>query len=72
MIDIIRNIHLDVIKETDNFLNKLILINKMKKKIALIFGITGQDGSYLAKFLIKKITLLLELQEIKVVKILIG
>jgi|TARA_B110000902_G_scaffold8796_1_gene10793 GDPmannose 4,6-dehydratase len=26
----------------------------MKKKIALIFGITGQDGSYLASFLIKK------------------
>jgi GDPmannose 4,6-dehydratase len=26
----------------------------MKKKIALIFGITGQDGSLLAKFLIKK------------------
>lgn len=26
----------------------------MKKKIALIFGVTGQDGSYLAKFLIKK------------------
>ncbi len=26
----------------------------MKKKIALIFGITGQDGSYLAKFLIDK------------------
>tara|TARA_B100000780_G_scaffold278623_1_gene252856 strand:- start:1007 stop:2056 length:1050 start_codon:yes stop_codon:yes gene_type:complete len=26
----------------------------MKKKIALIFGITGQDGSYLADFLIKK------------------
>ncbi len=25
-----------------------------KKKIALIFGITGQDGSYLAKFLLKK------------------
>ena len=25
----------------------------MKKK-ALIFGITGQDGSYLAEFLIKK------------------
>ena len=24
------------------------------KKIALIFGITGQDGSYLAKFLLKK------------------
>ena len=26
----------------------------MKKKVALIFGITGQDGSYLAEFLIKK------------------
>ena len=26
----------------------------MKKKIALIFGVTGQDGSYLADFLIKK------------------
>jgi GDPmannose 4,6-dehydratase len=27
---------------------------KIKKKIALIFGITGQDGSYLAEFLLKK------------------
>ena len=26
----------------------------MKKKIALIFGVSGQDGSYLADFLIKK------------------
>ena len=26
----------------------------MKKKIALIFGVTGQDGSYLSSFLIKK------------------
>ena len=26
----------------------------MKKKIALIFGITGQDGPYLAEFLLKK------------------
>ena len=25
----------------------------MKKKIALIFGVTGQDGSYLAELLIK-------------------
>ena len=24
------------------------------KKVALIFGITGQDGSYLAEFLLKK------------------
>ena len=26
----------------------------MKKKIALVFGITGQDGSYLAELLLKK------------------
>ena len=26
----------------------------MKNKIALIFGITGQDGSYLAEYLLKK------------------
>ena len=26
----------------------------MKKKVALIFGITGQDGSYLAEFLLRK------------------
>ena len=26
----------------------------MKKKIALITGVTGQDGSYLAEFLLKK------------------
>ena len=26
----------------------------MKKKTALIFGITGQDGSYLAEFLLNK------------------
>ena len=29
----------------------------MKKKIALITGITGQDGSYLAELLLKKIIL---------------
>ena len=33
-----------------NVINKL----QMKKKIALIFGISGQDGAYLANFLIKK------------------
>ena len=27
---------------------------KRKKKIALIFGVTGQDGSYLAEFLLEK------------------
>ena len=26
----------------------------MKKKVALIYGITGQDGAYLSKFLLKK------------------
>ena len=26
----------------------------MKKKVALIFGITGQDGSYLAELLLKE------------------
>ena len=26
----------------------------MKSKVALIFGVTGQDGSYLSKFLLKK------------------
>ena len=29
----------------------------MKNKTALIFGITGQDGSYLAELLLKKTTL---------------
>ena len=29
-------------------------MGKIKKKVALIFGITGQDGSYLADFLLKK------------------
>ena len=31
-------------------LNKIL----MKKKVALIFGVTGQDGAYLSKFLLKK------------------
>ncbi len=26
----------------------------MKKKVALIFGVTGQDGAYLTKLLLKK------------------
>jgi len=30
-------------------------MGKIKKKVALIFGITGQDGSYLAELLLKKI-----------------
>ena len=29
-------------------------MDKIKKKIALIFGITVQDGSYLAEFLLNK------------------
>ena len=34
-------------------------IIQMKKK-ALIFGVTGQDGSYLSELLLKKITLFME------------
>ena len=32
----------------------------MKKKVALITGITGQDGSYLAELLLKKNTKCME------------
>ena len=35
----------------------------MNKKIALIFGITGQDGSYLPEFLLKKNILFMVLKE---------
>ena len=34
----------------------------MAKKVALISGITGQDGSYLAEFLLKKIMKFMELK----------
>ena len=34
-----------------------------KQKVALIFGITGQDGSYLAEILLKKNTLYMVLKE---------
>ena len=33
------------------------------RKVALITGITGQDGSYLAEFLLKKNTLCMVLKE---------
>ena len=33
------------------------------RKVALIFGITGQDGSYLAEFLLKKNMLFMVLKE---------
>ena len=29
-------------------------MGKIRKKTALIFGVTGQDGSYLAELLLKK------------------
>ena len=32
-----------------------LFINKKMKKVALITGITGQDGSYLAELLLKKL-----------------
>ena len=35
----------------------------MKKKVALIYGVTGQDGSYLAKLLLKKAMLFMESNE---------
>ena len=35
----------------------------MKKKIAFITGITGQDGSYLTEYLLKKTTKFMELLE---------
>ena len=35
----------------------------MKKKIALIFGVTGQDGAYLSKLLLKKNTKFMGLKE---------
>ena len=39
------------------YLNTIQRKNKMteNKKVALITGITGQDGSYLAEFLLKKV-----------------
>ena len=36
-----------------NMINSL--ISKKMKKVTLIFGITGQDGSYLAELLLKKL-----------------
>ena len=38
------------------------------KKIALIFGITGQDGSYLAEYLIKKKYIVHGVKEILIFK----
>ena len=43
----------------------------MKKKVALIFGITGQDGSYLSEFLLKKNILYTGLKEDRLQEILI-
>ena len=39
------------------------------KKKALITGVTGQDGSYLAEFLLKKVMKFMELREDQVVSI---
>ena len=36
-----------------------------RNKIAMIFGITGQDGSYLSHYLLKKNLKLLELRDQK-------
>ena len=37
-------------------------IKDTSKKIALITGVTGQDGSYLAEFLLKKVMKFMELK----------
>lgn len=39
---------------------KILSINMIENKIALITGINGQDGSYLAEFLLEKIILFTE------------
>ena len=36
---------------------------KIYEKKSINFGVTGQDGSYLAEFLLKKIILFMELKE---------
>ena len=36
------------------FSTRLTIIHIMKKKVALIYGVTGQDGSYLSRFLLSK------------------
>ena len=41
----------------------------MTQKVALITGITGQDGSYLAEFLLNKITLYMVLSVVQVLLI---
>ena len=44
----------------------------MKKKIAVIFGISGQDGAYLADFLLKKNYKVIGLTRKKIKKIYID
>jgi GDP-D-mannose dehydratase len=44
----------------------------MKRKKAIIFGISGQDGAYLSNFLLKKIMKFLAQQEINLKKIFLD
>jgi hypothetical protein len=39
-------------------------VDMSKQKVALITGITGQDGSYLAEFLLEKATLFMVLSAV--------
>ena len=41
--------------------------NNKKQKVALITGITGQDGSYLTELLLKKIMLFMESKDVRAV-----
>jgi GDP-D-mannose dehydratase len=47
-------------------------MGKIKKKTAMIFGVTGQDGSYLAELLLKKIILFMGLKDAHLVLIQKG
>ena len=44
--------------------------NNLKNKVALITGITGQDGSYLAELLLKRVMRFMALKEGQVTSIL--
>ena len=41
--------------ENEGTINLIIIRNAVNMKKALITGITGQDGSYLAEFLLKRV-----------------
>ena len=66
------NLYNSIQSINDKLLIKNFKIGKidLKRKVALITGITGQDGSYLAEFLIKKNTRYMELKDVVLLLIL--